>query len=84
MLSLYLYAVGRHYVGEGEIARARDSFASAYDTLTHAAMETSFVTVWVLVAFLVYEYFVLLSGVNVATLAATAGVLAPIGGAAVG
>ncbi|WP_306054373.1 putative manganese transporter [Natronococcus wangiae] len=84
VLSLYLYAVGRHYVGEGEIARARDSFASVYDTLTHAAMETSFVTVWVLVAFLVYEYVVLLTGANVATLAAAAGVLAPIGGAAVG
>ncbi|WP_226039707.1 putative manganese transporter [Natrinema sp. DC36] len=84
VLSLYLYAVGRHYVGEGEIARARDSFGSVYDTLTHAAMETSFVTVWVLVAFLVYEYFVLFSGVNIATLAAAAGVLAPIGGAVVG
>lgn len=84
VLSLYLYAIGRHYVGEGEIARARDSFGSVYDTLTHAAMETSFVTVWVLVAFLLYEYGVLFSGVNVTTLAATAGVLAPIGGAAVG
>ncbi|WP_254532013.1 putative manganese transporter [Natrinema gelatinilyticum] len=84
VLSLYLYAVGRHYVGEGSIARARDSFRSAYDTLTHAAMETSFVTVWVLAAFLVYEYAVLFTGVNVATIAAAAGVLAPIGGAAVG
>ncbi|PCR91722.1 putative manganese transporter [Natrinema ejinorense] len=84
VLSLYLYAIGRHYVGEGEIARARDSFGSIYDTLTHAAMETSFVTVWVLVAFLVYEYAVLFTGVNVATVAAAAGVLAPIGGAVVG
>ncbi|MFD1565076.1 putative manganese transporter [Haloarchaeobius amylolyticus] len=84
VLSLYLYLIGRHYVGEGEIARARDSFRSTYDTLTHAAMETSFVTVWVLVAFLVYEYAVLLTGLNVATFAAAAGVLAPLGGAAVG
>jgi hypothetical protein len=84
VLSLYLYLIGRHYVGEGSIARARDSFLSVYDTLTHAAMETSFVTVWVLVAFLVYEYAVLVTGVNVATVAAAAGVLAPIGGAAVG
>ncbi|AHG00512.1 hypothetical protein HALLA_18680 [Halostagnicola larsenii XH-48] len=84
VLSLYLYGVGRHYVGEGEVARARDSFGSIYDTLTHAAMETSFVTVWVLVAFLVYEYAVLLTGMNVATIAAAAGVLAPIGGAVVG
>ncbi|WP_126664130.1 putative manganese transporter [Haloterrigena salifodinae] len=84
VLSLYLYAVGRHYVGEGEIARARDSFGSVYDTLTHAAMETSFVTVWVLVAFLIYEYAVLLTGIDVTTVASAAGVLAPIGGAVVG
>ena len=84
VLSLYLYGVGRHYVGEGEIARARDSFGSIYDTLTHAAMETSFVTVWVLVAFLVYEYAVLFTGMNVATIASAAGMLAPIGGAVVG
>ncbi|SFS32675.1 putative manganese transporter [Halostagnicola kamekurae] len=84
VLSLYLYGVGRHYVGEGEVARARDSFGSIYDTLTHAAMETSFVTVWVLVAFLVYEYAVVLTGLDVTAIAATAGVLAPIGGAMVG
>ncbi|AGB14850.1 Protein of unknown function (DUF2899) [Halovivax ruber XH-70] len=84
VLSLYLYAIGRHYVGEGEIARARDSFGSIYDTLTHAAMETSFVTVWVIVALAGYEYVVVLSGLDVAAVAATAGVLAPIGGVAVG
>ncbi|WP_247730196.1 putative manganese transporter [Halovivax limisalsi] len=84
VLSLYLYAVGRHYVGEGQVARARDSFGSVYDTLTHAAMETSFVTLWVIVALAGYEYVVLLSGLDVAAIAATAGVLAPIGGVAVG
>ncbi|WP_254766110.1 putative manganese transporter [Salinilacihabitans rarus] len=84
VLSLYLYAVGRHYVGEGTVARARDSFSSVYDTLTHAAMETSFVTVWVIVALLAYEYGVVLTGLDVAAVASAAGVLAPIGGAAVG
>ncbi|WP_247003175.1 putative manganese transporter [Halosolutus gelatinilyticus] len=84
VLSLYLYGVGRHYVGEGEIARARESFSSAYDTLTHAAMETSFVTVWVVVALLIYEYAVVLTGLNVAAIAAAAGIFAPIGGAIVG
>ncbi|WP_121820788.1 putative manganese transporter [Halostella salina] len=84
LLSLYLYAVGRHYVGEGSVGRARDSFASAYDTLVHAAMETSFVTVWVLGAYLIYEYGLLLTGADIASLAAAAGVLAPIAGAVVG
>ncbi|MFC6719528.1 putative manganese transporter [Natrialbaceae archaeon GCM10025810] len=84
VLSLYLYAVGRHYVGEGQVARARDSFSSVYDTLTHAAMETSFVTVWVLVALAGYEYAVLLTGFDVTALAASAGILAPVGAAVVG
>lgn len=84
VLSLYLYAVGRHYVGEGTIGRARDSFASVYDTLSHAAMETSFVTIWVLVALAGYEYAVVLTGLDVSAIAATAGVVAPLGAAAIG
>jgi len=47
-------------------------------------METSFVTVWVLAAFLAYEYGVVLTGLDVSAAAASAGVLAPIGGVAVG
>ncbi|MFB6169685.1 MAG: putative manganese transporter [Haloarculaceae archaeon] len=83
-LSFYLYFVGRHYVGEGHVGRARDSFASVYDTLQHAAMETSFVTVWVLAAYLLYEYSVALLNLDVAAIAAAAGVLAPVAGAVVG
>ena len=83
-LSFYLYFVGRHYIGEGHVGRGRASFASAYETLQHAAMETSFVTVWVLVAYLLYEYPVALFDLNVAAIAAAAGVLAPIAGAVVG
>ena len=83
-LSFYLYFVGRHYIGEGRVGRARESFASAYDTMRHASMETSFVTVWVLVAYLLYEYAVVLFHIDVGAVAATAGVLAPIAGAVVG
>ena len=83
-LSVYLYFVGRRYIGEGETNRIRDSFASAYETFQHAAMETSMVTVWVIVAYLVYEYAVALFAIDVGALAAAAGVLAPLAGAALG
>ncbi len=83
-LSFYLYFVGRHYIGEGQVGRARESFASLYSTFQHAAMETSFVTVWVLVAYLLYEYPVALFSLDIAAIAAAAGVLAPVGGALLG
>jgi len=83
-LSVYLYAVGRHYIGEGEVGRARESFASLYGTFQHAAMETSFVTVWVVAAYLLYEYPVALFSFDIAAVAAAAGLLAPIGGALLG
>ncbi|WP_158056354.1 putative manganese transporter [Halorussus halophilus] len=83
-LSFFLYFVGRRYLGDGEVGRARESFADAYDTLVHAAMETSFVTVWVLTAYLLYEYGILLTGIDIGAVAAAAGLLAPIAGALVG
>jgi hypothetical protein len=83
-LSAYLYFVGRTYVGHGDVGRARDTFESVSETLTHAAMETSFVTVWVVAAYLLYEFGVVFTGLDVAAAAAAAGVLAPVVGAAVG
>jgi hypothetical protein len=84
VLSFYLYFVGRHYIGEGQVGRVRESFSNLRDTMQHAAMETSFVTVWVLAAYLVYELPVGLLNLDIAAIAASAGVLAPIAGAAVG
>ncbi|WP_049970638.1 putative manganese transporter [Haladaptatus cibarius] len=82
--SFYIYFVGRHYLGDGHVGRARDTFANVHETLVHAAQETSFVTVWVLTAYLLYEYSVLLLNINVAELAAAVGLLAPVAGAALG
>jgi hypothetical protein len=84
VLSFYLYFVGRHYIGEGKISHAKTSFTSTYETLQHAAMETSFVTVWVLTAYLLYEYPVALFNLDIGATAAAAGILAPIGGALLG
>jgi hypothetical protein len=83
-LSFYLYFVGRHYIGRSDAGRVRDSFASLYNTFRHAAMETSMVTVWVIGGYLLYEYGLLLTGVDIQGLAAAAGVLAPIAGALIG
>jgi hypothetical protein len=84
VLSFYLYFVGRHHIGDGRVGHARTSFAGTYETLQHAAVETSFVTVWVLAAYLLYEYPVALFDLDVAATAAAAGVLAPVGGALLG
>ena len=83
-LSFYLYFVGRHYIGDGDTGRVHDSFASLYKTFQHAAMETAMVTVWVIGGYLVYEYGLLIFGLNIQSFAASAGVLAPIAGAAIG
>nr|WP_264475150.1 putative manganese transporter [Salinirubrum litoreum] len=82
--SFYLHFVGRRFIGEGAAGRIRDDFASAYDTFQHAAMETSMVTVWVIGAYLVYEYSIVVFALDIGALTAAAGVLAPIGGALLG
>lgn len=84
VLSFYLYFVGRRYIGHGHIERGKDTFASLRETLTHAAMETSFVTVWVLAAYLLYSYSVTLFSLDIGAIAAAAGLLAPVAGAALG
>jgi len=82
--SFYLHFVGRRVIGEGEAGRIRDDFESAYETFQHAAMETSMVTVWVIAAYLIYEYSIVVLALDIAGLAAAAGVLAPVGGATLG
>ncbi|MBV0925483.1 putative manganese transporter [Halomicroarcula limicola] len=83
-LSFYLHFVGRRYIGEGDAGRVREDFASAYGTFKHAAMETSMVTVWVLAAYLLYEYGMAIFALDIGTLAAAAGAFAPIAGALLG
>jgi len=84
VLSLYLYAVGRHYVGEGKspgsrLLRLRLRHAHARgdgDQFRHRLGARGLSRLRVLRP--------LQRGANIATLAAAAGVLAPIGGAVVG
>lgn len=84
VLSLYLYFIGRRYIGHGRMQRVDDAVDNATEALTHAAMETSFVTVWVLAAYLVYEYSVVLFSLDIAGIAAAAGLFGPVAGAALG
>lgn len=64
----------------------RDSYlqVSAFVAVTVLLFKTSFVTVWVLAAYLLYEYPVALFSLDIAAVAAAAGLLAPIGGALLG
>jgi len=82
--SFYLHFVGRRYIGEGEAGRVRESFANTYETFQHAAMETAMVTVWVIAAYLAYEYSIAIFALDIGALTAAAGVLAPIAGALLG
>ena len=83
VLSFYLHFIGRRIIGEGGSGQMRD-FSSTYDTFKHAAMETSMVTVWVIAAYLLYEYTVVFFALDIGALAAAAGILAPIAGAVLG
>ncbi|WP_435119424.1 putative manganese transporter [Halolamina sp. C58] len=83
-LSFYLYFVGRHYIGTGDVGRSRDSFGTLYKTFQHAAMETAMVTVWVIAGYLLYEYGMAIFAFDIQALANSAGVLTPVFGALLG
>ncbi len=84
IFSFYLYFVGRHYLGEEEADRIRESFSNTYETFKHAAIETSMVTVWVIAAYLIYEYSIGMIGVEIKAIAEAAGVATPLAGVALG
>jgi len=83
-LSFFLYFVGRRFIGQGESERIREDFTSSYDTFLHTALETSMVTVWVIAAYLIYEYSMVVFGLDIRTLSEAAGLLAPLAGALLG
>jgi hypothetical protein len=82
-VSFYLYTIGRRFVRSSPPGRGGTA-TSRYEAFRHAAFETSFVTVWVVAGYLVYEYGVVATGFDVQAAAAAAGLLAPVGGAIVG
>jgi hypothetical protein len=83
ILSFYLYIVGRRFIGAVGSGQ-KHTFSNTYGTFKHAAMETSMVTVWVIAAYLIYEYSIVIFSLDIGALAAAVGIWAPIAGAALG
>ncbi|MAN22006.1 MAG: hypothetical protein CL985_02580 [Euryarchaeota archaeon] len=70
LLSLVLYAAGKSFIADDTEASIGDKLHSFDETLTHAASETAFVTVWVLVAYLLFEGLIVATGISESDLAA--------------
>ena len=84
-LSIAIFAAQRSIFRDDSEASIGDKLESLRETTIHAAQETSFVTFWVVIAYLVFEFSMLLGGVDETHLAAYgAGVGAILVAAAVG
>ena len=84
-LSIILYVSSKNFLGDDTEATIGDKLNSLDETLVHAASETAFVTFWVLIAYLAFEFGMIASGINEADLAEQgAGIGAVFAAAAVG
>ena len=84
-LSIILYVSSKHFLGDDTEATIGDKLNSLDETLVHAASETAFVTFWVLIAYLAFEFGMIASGISEADLAEQgAGIGAVFVAAAVG
>jgi len=63
-LSIILYVSSKNFFADDTEATIGDKLNSFDETLVHAASETAFVTFWVLIAYLVFEFGMLLSGIK--------------------
>ena len=63
-LSIILYVSSKNFFADDTEATIGDKLNSLDETLVHAASETAFVTFWVLLAYLVFEFGMLLSGIK--------------------
>ena len=85
LLSIAIFASQRSILGDDSEASIGDKLDSLRETTIHAASETAFVTFWVLIAYLVFEFSMLFGGIDDSSLAAYgAGVGAIIVAALVG
>ena len=84
-LSIAIFAAQRSIFSDDSEASIGDKLESLRETTIHAAQETSFVTFWVVIAYLVFEFSMLLGGIDETHLAAYgAGIGAILVAAAVG
>ena len=63
-LSIILYFSSKNFFADDTEATIGDKLNSLDETLVHAASETAFVTFWVLIAYLVFEFGMILFGIN--------------------
>ena len=85
ILSIAIFAAQRSIFRDDSEASIGDKLESLRETTIHAAQETSFVTFWVVIAYLVFEFSMLLGGFDETRLAAYgAGIGAILVAAAVG
>jgi len=63
-LSIILYVSSKNFFADDTEATIGDKLNSLDETMVHAASETAFVTFWVLLAYLVFEFGMLFSGIK--------------------
>jgi len=68
-LSIILYISSKNFFADDTEATIGDKLNSLDETLVHAASETAFVTFWVLIAYLAFEFGMIAFGVTEADLA---------------
>ena len=63
-LSVILYIVQKNWIGDDTEATIGDKLHSMRETMIHSASETAFVTFWVMIAYLAFEFGMLFSGIS--------------------
>ena len=63
-LSIILYFAQKNWIGDDTEATIGDKLHSMRETMIHSASETAFVTFWVMIAYLAFEFGVLFSGIS--------------------
>ena len=63
-LSIILYFAQKNWFGDDTEATIGDKLHSMRETMIHSASETAFVTFWVMIAYLAFEFGVLFSGIS--------------------
>ena len=63
-LSVVLYVAQKNWFADDTEATIGDKLHSMRETMVHAASETAFVTFWVMIAYLAFEFTMLFSGVT--------------------
>ena len=63
-LSIILYIAQKNWFADDTEATIGDKLHSIRETMVHAASETAFVTFWVMIAYLAFEFMLLFSGLS--------------------